>query len=130
MAPMHSIAGINELYEQLSPTKLYYSRKTKTREELDATCRLCGEAQESVAHVLASCNALAQTKYLLSHNAAVSIIFFELLKVPLRSKFSYIIFFRFRVQCVSFTYSAKYQFRPSNRNIFFRPLNSRFRVRH
>ena len=78
MAPMHSIAGINELYGQLSPTKLYYSRKTKTREELDTTCRLCGEAQESVAHVLASCNALAQTKYLLRHNAAVTIIFFEL----------------------------------------------------
>ena len=67
MAPTHSIAGINELYEQLLSTKLYHSRKTKTREDLDATCRMCGEAQESVAHVLAGCTAL-------------KIIFFELLK--------------------------------------------------
>ena len=80
MAPTHSMAGINELYEQLLPTKLYHSRKTKTREDLDATCRMCGEAQESVAHVLAGCNALAQTKYLARHNAAIKIIFFELLK--------------------------------------------------
>lgn len=41
---------------------------------------MCGEAQESVAHVLAGCNALAQTKYLARHNAALKIIFFELLK--------------------------------------------------
>ena len=80
MVPTHSIAGINELYKQLLPTKRYHSRKTKTREDLDTTCILCGEAQESMAHVLASCSALAQTKYLMRHNAALKIIFFELLK--------------------------------------------------
>ena len=79
MTPTHSIAGIKVLYEQLLPTKLYPSRKTKTREDLDTTCRLCGAAQESVAHVLASCSVLAQTKYLTGHNA-LKIIFFESLK--------------------------------------------------
>ena len=44
---------------------------------------MCGEAQKSVAHVFAGCNALAQTKNLARHNAALKIIFFELLKVYL-----------------------------------------------
>ena len=79
-APTHTIAGIMELYEQLLPTKLYNSRKTKTTDDPDARCRLCGKAQESVAHVLLGCSVLAQTKYLSRHNAALKILFFELLK--------------------------------------------------
>ena len=35
---------------------------------------------ESVAHVLAGCSSLAQTKYLYRHNAALKILFFELLR--------------------------------------------------
>lgn len=54
-APTHTIAGISELYEQLLPTKLYNARKTKTSEESDVRCRMCGKAQESIAHVLSSC---------------------------------------------------------------------------
>ena len=54
-APTHTIAGIMELYEQLLSTKLYNSRKTKTTDDPDARCRMCGKAQESVAHVLSGC---------------------------------------------------------------------------
>ena len=79
-APTHTIAGIMELYEQLLPTKLYNSRKTKTTDDPDARCRMCRKAQESVAHVLSGCSVLAQTKYLSRHNAAIKIFFFELLK--------------------------------------------------
>ena len=79
-APTHSIAEIMELYEQLLPTKLYNSRKSNTTDDPDARCRICGEAKESVAHVLSGCSVLAQTKYLLRHNAALKILFFELLK--------------------------------------------------
>ena len=79
-APTHTIAGIMELYEQLLPTKLYNSRKTKTTYDPDARCRMCGKAQESVAHVLSGCSVLAQTKYLSRHNAALKLLFFELLK--------------------------------------------------
>ena len=79
-APTHTIAGIMELYEQLLPTKLYNSRKTKTTDDPDDRCRLGGKAQESVAHVLSGCSVLAQTKYLSRHNAALKILFFELLK--------------------------------------------------
>ncbi|CAH3173623.1 unnamed protein product, partial [Porites evermanni] len=41
---------------------------------------LCGKVAESVAHVLAGCSSLAQTKYLYRHNAALKILFFELLR--------------------------------------------------
>ena len=43
-------------------------------------CRMCGEKPECLAHVLAGCSVLAQTKYLSRHNAALKIPFFEMLK--------------------------------------------------
>ena len=44
-APTHTIAGVMELYEQLLPTKLYNSRKTKTTDDPDARCRMCEKGQ-------------------------------------------------------------------------------------
>ena len=43
-----------ELYEQLTPTKIYYARKTQTNRPNDTLCRLCGKTAESIPHVLAS----------------------------------------------------------------------------
>ena len=43
-------------------------------------CWLCNKAPESVAHVLAGCTALAQNKYITRHNAALKILFFEILQ--------------------------------------------------
>ena len=73
------IAGIYELYEQMLNTRIYQSKKTKTARERDVQCRLCGKAQESVAHILAGCSALAQSKYLHRHNCVLKILFFEML---------------------------------------------------
>ena len=42
-------------------------------------CRMCHECPESIAHVIAGCSALAQTKYVARHNGALKILFFELL---------------------------------------------------
>ena len=39
-----------------------------------------GKNPESVPHVLSGCSALAQTRYLSRHNAALKILFFELLR--------------------------------------------------
>ena len=50
-APTHTIAGMMELYEQLTPNKLYTSCKTRTTQGDDVTCRMCGKAPESLAHV-------------------------------------------------------------------------------
>ncbi|XP_068731205.1 uncharacterized protein [Montipora capricornis] len=47
-------------------------------------CRMCGEKPECLAHVLAGCSVLAQSR----HNAALKIPFFEMLKDmdPIESK--------------------------------------------
>ena len=46
-APTHTIAGVMELYEQLTPTKVYTVHKTGAAEG-DITCRLCGKAPETI----------------------------------------------------------------------------------
>ena len=76
---MHTIAGVQELYQQLLPTKVYYNRKTKSQ-VTDEKCRLCGDSLENVQHILSGCSALAQTKYLQRHNNAFKILFFEVLR--------------------------------------------------
>ena len=68
----NTIAGV----QQLSPTKVYYNRKTKSQ-VTDEKCRLCGDSLENVQHILSGCSALAQTKYLQRHNNAFKILFFE-----------------------------------------------------
>ena len=76
-APTHTIAGVMELYEQLTPTKVYTVHK-KGAAQGDVTCRLCGKFPETLAHVLAGCSALAQSKYLERHNAALKVLFLEM----------------------------------------------------
>ena len=73
------IAGVYELYEQLLPTRVYQAKKTRTGPSDRTLCRLCGKASETVAHILAGCPALAQSKYLQRHNAVLKIVFFEML---------------------------------------------------
>ena len=77
--PTHTIAEVQELYQQLLPTKVYYNRKTKSQ-VTDEKCRLCGDSLENVQHILSGCSALAQTKYLQRHNNAFKILFFEVLR--------------------------------------------------
>ena len=78
-APTHTITGVLELYEQLTPTRVYTKIKTGTSQG-EITCRLCGDTAETLAHVLAGCPALAQSKYLERHNAALKVLFFEVCK--------------------------------------------------
>ena len=79
-APSHTIAGIVEMHEQLTLTKLYTARKAKTTQINDITCRMCGKAPENLSHVLTGCPALALNKYLSRHNAAFRVLFFEKLR--------------------------------------------------
>ena len=76
--PPHTIAGLVELYEQLLPTRVYTSQKTHTSPGSEVVCRLCGKAPESVAHILSGRSALAQSKYLSRHDAALKVLFYEL----------------------------------------------------
>ena len=77
-APTHMITGVQDLYQQLLSTKLYTGKKIKTTYHQDYTCRMCGKGQESVAHVLAGCSAVAQTKYR-DTTASLESFFFEIL---------------------------------------------------
>ena len=58
-----------KLYEQLTPKKVY-----------DTLCRFCGKTAESIPRVLVSCSALVQNKYLARHNAALKVLFWEMLR--------------------------------------------------
>ena len=78
--PTHTVAGMYKLYDQMLPTKLYTGKKTKTTPPDDLLCRICGRCPESVAHVLAGCSALAQSKYLERHNVASKVLYFKLLR--------------------------------------------------
>ena len=78
-APTDTVAGVNELYQQLLPTKIYQQYKTKTSNNTDVKCRMCGKAMESVPHVLSGCSVLAQSKYKTRHDAALKVLFFDLL---------------------------------------------------
>ena len=78
--PSSTITGIHELYQQLLPTKLYHHNKTGTNPSSDVLCRMCGSGPERVPHILAGCSTLAKTKYIARHNAALNVLFFELLK--------------------------------------------------
>ena len=75
-APTHTIAGLQELYQQLLPTKVYHKEKTGTHKSQDVKCCMCGKAAETQAHVLAGCGALAQSKYMTRHNEALKVIFY------------------------------------------------------
>ena len=69
-----------EFYEQLLPTRVYSAYKTDTPDQNNIMCRMCGKALECIAHVLAGCPSLAQTKYMERHNAALKVLFFEILR--------------------------------------------------
>ena len=55
------ITGVQVMYRQLLSTKLCTGKKIKTSAHGDYNCRMY-EGQESVAHMLAGCSAIAQTK--------------------------------------------------------------------
>ena len=61
-APSHTVEGVMELYERLLPTRVYAAYKTGKCDQNNIMCRMCGNAPECVAHVLAGCLLLAQTK--------------------------------------------------------------------
>ena len=75
-APTHTITRLQELYQQLLPTKLYLAKKVKTLNSHDYNCRMCGKETESVAHVLAVCGAIVQSGYVERHNNVLRILFF------------------------------------------------------
>ena len=56
--------------------KVDTEKKIKTTNHQDYTFRMCGKSQESVAHVLTGCSAIAETNYLERHSSVLRIFFF------------------------------------------------------
>ena len=79
-APTHTVAGLEELYQQLLHTKVYYHSNTGLSGNADEGCRMCGKTSENVGHILAGCSAIGQTRYLARHNKALKTLFFEMLR--------------------------------------------------
>ena len=77
--PTHTVAGVYELYQQRLPTTIYQQYKTRTSNNTDVKCRMCGKAMESVPHVLSECSVLVQSKCKTRHDAALKVLFFDLL---------------------------------------------------
>ena len=63
-APTHMAVGIQELYRQLLPRKVFYHRKAGISGSGEERCRTYGKATETVPHILARCGALAHMLYL------------------------------------------------------------------
>ena len=70
----------NGVIRKLLPTRVYLAYKTGTSDKNNIMCRMCGKAPECIAHVLAGCPSLAQTKYMERHNAVLKVLFFEILR--------------------------------------------------
>lgn len=97
LVPPHTIVAMQELYQQMLPTKLYHQRKTgKGSGTSNVTCGICGELPESVLNVLVGCRIclwilgielvqdsvlMYQPENLAMHNATLKILFFEMLKI-------------------------------------------------
>ena len=71
---------MQELYQQMMSTKVYHRETTGLQTDSDVMCCLYSKQPETQAHILSGCSALAQTKYLPRHNAALKIVFIELLR--------------------------------------------------
>lgn len=77
--PTHTIAGVQELNQQLLPTRVYYGRKMRSQ-VTEENSHLWGKSLENIYHILAGCSALLRTKYLQRHNKILKILFFEVLR--------------------------------------------------
>lgn len=76
-APTNNIAGVMEIYEQLTPSKVYTVHKTGTTQGA-ISCSMSGKSPETLAHVLSGCSTLAQSKCLERENADLKVFFFEM----------------------------------------------------
>ena len=75
-APTHTVAGLQQLYQQLHAYQGLHHREAGMSGNADERCRMCGKTSESVGHTLACCSAIAPTQYLAGHNkSSQSLVF-------------------------------------------------------
>lgn len=70
---------IAAIHDQVIHTKSYRKRIMKKKVE-NVMCRMCGEKEESLDHLISGCSVLAPKQYLERHNSVAGIIHQELAK--------------------------------------------------
>ena len=73
--PTHIVAGMNELYQQMLPTKIYHNSRTRLEMGQNVLCWMCGKASETQTHVLTGCSTLTQSKYFIEqHHIMIDVL--------------------------------------------------------
>ena len=65
---------------QYQAIKTKYYRSKILKDSADPMCRICGQFQETIDHILAGCPELAETEYLHSHNKAAKYLHWNICK--------------------------------------------------
>ena len=60
--------------------KTYYYRNKILKDDTDSVCRICGQFQETMDHIVARCPELAKTDCLRWHNKAASYLHWNICK--------------------------------------------------
>ena len=71
-------ALLTAAHEQALSTKSHKARIMKVSS--DPSCRMCGRANETVAHILSACTELAATEYLKRHNNVARVVQWSMCK--------------------------------------------------
>ena len=60
--------------------KTDYCRRNILNDGTDSMCRICGQYQETIDHIVAGCSELAKTEYLHRHDKAASYLHWNICK--------------------------------------------------
>jgi len=74
------VSTVRAIQDQVIATRVIEAR-VMHRSVTTLMCRVCGQAKETIVHLLAACPVLALTAYLYCHNLVVAVIHWHLSKV-------------------------------------------------
>jgi len=79
---LHSetVSTVRAIQDQVIATRVIEAR-VMHKSVLTLLCRVCGQAEETIVHLLAACPVLALTAYLYRHNLVAAVIHWHLSKV-------------------------------------------------
>ena len=84
---LHSESTVIAIQDQVIATRVYEA-KIMNKSIPSLLCRVCGQAEETIFHLLSSCPSLAVSTYLYHHNLVTSVLHWHLSKMhsfPLRA---------------------------------------------
>jgi len=70
----------NRRFHYCCPVKTNYYRNKILKDGTDPMCRICGQFQETVDHLVSGCPELAKTEYIQRHNKAAAYLHWTICK--------------------------------------------------